>query len=362
MVKNAYIHIPFCKSKCKYCSFISYPQLELKKQYLDALQKEIKYFYKNEPLKTLYIGGGTPSVLEIAELSRIIEIFKFDKAAEITVELNPETLTLDYFEGLKRIGVNRLSLGCQTFDDEILKLIGRRHNSAQVKTSVELALTAGFENISLDFIYGLPSQTAGAFAADLETAVSLGVKHISLYGLKIDEGCFFYKNQPENLPDTDTQADMYLKAIEILTGEGFEHYEISNFAKQGFESQHNLNYWNNNSYYGFGIAAHGYADGVRYSNYEDFDTYFKFPHVHYLTHRVTPQEQLEEEIFLGFRELKGINIQKINEKFSIDFEKKYSKILEKYLATNHIQKTPEGYKLSDDGILVSNVILSDFLE
>ena len=361
MVKNAYVHIPFCKSKCKYCSFVSYPQLELTKQYLEALQEEIKYFYKNEPLKTLYIGGGTPSVLEVSELADIIENFRFDKAAEITVELNPETLTKDYFKELKSIGVNRISLGCQTFDDEILKSIGRRHNSEQVKNSVELAFSAGFENINLDFIYGLPSQTIEGFAEDLKTAAYLDVKHISLYGLKIEDGCLFYKNPPEKLPDSDTQADMYLKAIEILTGKGFEHYEVSNFAKPGFESRHNLNYWDNNSYYGFGIAAHGYVDGVRYSNYQDFDTYFKFPHVHFLTHRVTLKEQLEEEIFLGFRECKGINVQKINEKFFIDFEKKYSQILEKYTASNHIQKTPQGYKLSDEGILVSNVILADFL-
>lgn len=362
MVKNAYIHIPFCKSKCRYCSFISYPDLELKEQYLQALQKEIKYFYKEELLNTLYIGGGTPSVLSVKELESIITNFRLEHNTEVTVELNPESLTAEYLAGLKDIGVNRLSLGCQTFDDEILKLIGRRHNSEQVKASVKLAADVGFENVSLDFIYGLPSQSIESFCADLKTAVSLGVKHISLYGLKIDEGCYFYDNPPENLPDTDMQADMYLRAIGILSALNFEHYEISNFAKKGFESRHNLNYWDNNTYYGFGIAAHGYTDGIRYSNYEDFETYFKFPHIHNLTHRVTLDEQLEEEIFLGFRKMNGINIQSINDKFSIDFEKKYSDILKKYLDSKHIVKTYEGYKLSDEGILVSNVVLADFLQ
>lgn len=361
MVKNAYIHIPFCKSKCKYCSFVSYPTLELKEQYLSALQKEIQYFYENEPLETLYIGGGTPSILEIGEVKNIIDNFTFSKNVEITMELNPETLDYEYLSGLKNIGINRISLGCQTFDDEILKVIGRRHNSEQVKNSVKLAQEAGFDNISLDFIYGLPNQNIEQFISDLKTAVGLGVNHISLYGLKVEEGCYFYSHLPENLPDGDMQADMYLKAIEFLTNSGFEHYEISNFARTGYESKHNLNYWDNNSYYGFGIAAHGYKDGVRYSNYEDFDTYFKFPHIHNLTHRVDKNEQLEEEIFLGFRKMKGLDVNEINQKFGIDFETKYVKVLQKYLDTKHFIKTENGYKLSDEGILVSNYILADFI-
>lgn len=361
MVKNAYIHIPFCKSKCKYCSFVSYPTLDLKKQYLEALQKEIQHFYENEPLNTLYIGGGTPSILSIDEIAETVKNFMFEPNAEITVELNPETLTAEYFQGLRETGVNRISLGCQTFDDSILKQIGRRHSAEQVNIAVKLAQNCGFENISLDFIYGLPAQTIDGFAQDLLTAIELGVKHISLYGLKIDEGCYFYSNPPENLPDNDTQADMYLKAIEILKENNFEHYEISNFAIKGFESRHNLNYWDNNSYYGLGIAAHGYKHGVRYSNYEKFEDYFKFPHIHNSTHRVNKDEQLEEEIFLGFRKMKGIDVKRINEKFDVDFEKKYEKILKKYLETNYLIKTKNGYALSDEGILVSNIILADFI-
>lgn len=361
MVKNAYIHIPFCKSKCKYCSFVSYPSLDLKERYLDALQKEIKYHYKNEPLKTLYIGGGTPSILEVFEIEAIARNFNFEKDYEFTVELNPETLNAEYFQGLKEVSVNRLSFGCQTFDDNILKLIGRRHNSEQVKTAVKFAQDIGFENISLDFIYGLPAQTIEGFEADLREADGLGVKHISLYGLKIDEGCYFFSNPPENLPDNDTQADMYLRAIETLTTSGFEHYEISNFAHKGFESRHNLNYWDNNTYYGFGLAAHGYVEGVRYSNYEDFESYFKFPHIHDLIHRPDKSEQLEEEIFLGFRKMSGLNVEDINRKFGIDFDKKYSDILTKYLESKHILKTEKGYRLSDSGILVSNIILADFI-
>lgn len=360
MVKNAYVHIPFCKSKCRYCSFVSYPAFEKKEQYLKSLYQEIDYFYKNELLDTLYIGGGTPSVLSVNEVESIVSCFNFEEHTEITIELNPETLTYEYFAGLKKIGINRISLGCQTFDDEILKLIGRRHSSEQVKTAVKNAQNAGFDNISLDFIYGLPTQSIDCFVLDLKTAVDLGVEHISLYGLKIDDGCYFYEHLPANLPDEDMQADMYIKAIETLCD--FEHYEISNFCKKGYHSRHNLNYWNNNTYYGFGIAAHGYVEGIRYSNFCDFENYFKNPLHHAASHQLNLQEKLEEEIFLGFRRMKGINFQDINTKYNIDFEKKYSKILEKYLSGGFLEKDDYGVKLTLPGVLVSNVILSEFLQ
>lgn len=355
MVKNAYVHIPFCKSKCKYCSFISFPKLELKEQYLDALKQEIKYYYKGEILDTIYFGGGTPSLLTPEEFKTLLNLFNFTDKTEITAELNPDGLTQDYLKSLKSIGINRISLGCQTFDDNILQIIGRRHTSKQVEEAVKYAQNAGFDNISLDFIYGLPNQTPEMFAADLKYAISLGVQHISLYGLKIDKGCYFYTHMPENIPDEDMQAEMYLKAIEIL--KNFNHYEISNFGKP---SMHNLNYWNNNNYYGFGAAAHGYTDDTRYSNAETLEEYIQNPEKHSLKHTLTKQEQLEEEIFLGFRKTDGIDISHINRKFNINFDEKYSKILKKY--SNFIQKTPKGYCFNTNGILISNAILCEFLQ
>lgn len=355
MTESAYIHIPFCKQKCNYCSFVSFPKLELKEQYLQALKKEIKHHYQGETLKTIYFGGGTPSLLSVDELKKLLELFNFDKQTEITAELNPESLTQEYLCGLKEIGINRISIGCQTFDDNILKIIGRKHKAKQVEDTVKWAKNAGFDNISLDFIYGLPNQTIYDFEQDLRHAVSLDIQHISLYGLKIDSGSYFYKNPPENLPNEDDQADMYLKAVDVL--KNFEHYEISNFGKP---SKHNLNYWNNENYYGFGIAAHGYINKVRYSNYENFQDYFLNPIKHYKEHTLTQQEILEEEIFLGFRKMKGINIQTINDKFDIDFEKKYSKILEKY--NDFLTKTTDGYAFNTKGILISNFILSEFID
>lgn len=361
MVKNVYIHIPFCKSKCRYCSFISYPCISLKEKYLEALEAEISHFYNGEELETLYFGGGTPSLLTAKEFERIIKHFNLTAQTEITTELNPDDVRGEYLQSLKTLGINRLSLGCQTFDEKILKIIARRHNAEDVINAVKNAKLAGFANISLDFIYGLPGQTTEIFEQDLQKALSLGVRHISLYGLKIEEGCYFYTHMPENLPDDDTQADMYKKAIEILTSNGFEHYEISNFSHPGFNSKHNLNYWNNNTYYGFGAAAHGYVDGIRYFNKENLEDYIENPLCRAGEHIVTEKEQLEEEIFLGFRRGAGIDVEKLNKKYSIDFEKKYKNILEKYLTTGHLLKTNNGYKFSDEGFMVSNVILSEFL-
>lgn len=358
-IKNVYIHIPFCKSKCHYCSFVSYPKPELKEQYINALEKEIKTFYKGEKLNTLYFGGGTPSLLNTEDFSRLINLFNTDANTEITTELNPETVTQKYLKNLKKAGINRLSFGCQTFDDNILKLIGRRHNAKDVKNAVSFAQNAGFENISLDFIYGLPTQTIEGFENDLKDATSLGVKHISLYGLKIDEGCYFHIHPPKNLPDEDIQADMYLKAIETL--KDYEHYEISNFSKKGYTSRHNLNYWENNTYYGFGCAAHGYENGTRYFNTSNLEDYINNPTDNKTSHKLTKQEQLEEEIFLGFRKMSGINIEKINKNFDINFVEKYATTLDKYISHKYLSETNEGFKLTTDGILVSNVILSEFL-
>lgn len=362
MVKSAYIHIPFCKSKCHYCSFVSFCNLELKKDYLKALIKEIQYFYENELLNTLYFGGGTPSLLTVSEFENIVRRFKISEKTEITSELNPDDVSYDYMRGLYDVGINRISFGCQTFDDKILKLINRRHNAGEVINAVKITQDAGFKNVSLDFIYGLPSQTPEMFYSDLKKAVDLGVQHISLYGLKIEEGCYFYNNMPDNLPDDDTQADMYLGAIELLEQYGFEHYEVSNFSRKGYNSRHNLTYWNNEEYYGFGVSAHGYKNGLRYGNKENLPSYIENPLEKLQTKVLTFQEKLEEEIFLGFRKMKGIDISEINTKYGIDFVEKYNDVLKKYEALNLLKKTQTGYALTPQGVLVSNVILADFLE
>ncbi len=360
MTKSAYIHIPFCRQKCRYCSFISFAAPNLIEDYLEALEKEINQFYKGELLDTLYLGGGTPSLLTAKQIKKILSPFKFDKNTEVTMELNPEHISEEYLSEIKKAGINRLSIGCQSFDKEILDIIGRKHTPDDVENAVHYAQNAGFKNINLDFIYGLPKQTLKSFTDDLIHAKNLGVSHISLYGLKIEEGCYFYKNPPTEIADDDLQSEMYLAAIKTL--KDFDHYEISNFAKSGYFSRHNLNYWNNENYYGFGVAAHGYQENIRYSNQENLKNYILNPLKKNKTHTLSKQEQLEEEIFLGFRRKSGINFEKINKKFRINFEEKYSKILSKYYKSSHLEKTLSGCKLTIEGILVSNYILSDFIE
>lgn len=358
MAKSAYIHIPFCKSKCKYCSFVSFNRPELITGYIFTLLKDISDNYKGEELKTLYFGGGTPSLIPIELLKKVINKFKLTENAEVTLELNPDDATQEYLDGLKQIGINRLSIGSQTFDDEILKLIGRRHNSAQIIEAVNLAKKVGFENISVDLIYGLPTQTLEKLSSDLEKFLELGIQHISTYGLKIEAESFWGKNPP-NVPDDDIQADMYELINQKLEQNGFFRYEVSNFAQKGFESRHNLNYWDNNEYYGFGVAAHGYLDGARYSNFTTLEEYLEKPSTHEIGHILSEEEKLEEEIFLGFRKTEGIDCERIKEKFNIDFETKYADILSQY--SYFIERTEKGFALNLKGILVSNIILSEFI-
>lgn len=360
MPKACYIHIPFCTQKCKYCTFVSFSKTELITGYIYSLFKEINENYKGEMLNTLYFGGGTPSLISADLLSKVINKFSFAKDAEITIEVNPDDCKQEYIKNLKSIGFNRISIGSQTFDDNLLKLMGRRHNSAQIIDSVKFAKEAGFNNISLDLIYGLPTQTAENLKNDLDKFLELDIQHISTYGLKIEGGSYWGKYNPENVPDDDEQADMYEGVNNILTKAGFERYEVSNFAKKGFESRHNLTYWNNDEYYGFGVSAHGYTDGIRYSNYCTLEEYMNKPSAREYGRILNEQEKLDEEIFLGFRKTSGVNIDKIKEKFNVNFEEKYKKILDKY--SDYIIKTPEGYAFNLKGTMLSNEILPEFLE
>ena len=362
MSNSVYVHIPFCASKCKYCSFVSYTDYKEKDKYINALIKEINYYYRGETLKTLYLGGGTPSLLSIADVERIITKFIFiPDFCEITFELNPDDADYGYLKKLHELGVNRISIGAQSFDDDILSEIGRRHNSAQIYEAVELSKRAGFKNISLDLIYGLPDQTQEKLKKDLKIVTDMGIPHISTYGLKIEEPSYYYINTPQPLPDDDTQADMYIKLSEILERQGYRHYEISNFSKPGYESKHNINYWSNREYYGFGAAAHGYRYGVRYSNFKSLDEYIKHPLKKETQHFVSAKEKFEEEIFLGFRKSSGINTKSIKDKYYIDFDEKFRAVIEKY-SPEYLKKTEDGYKLTIKGVLMSNIILSEFIE
>lgn len=321
---------------------------------------EIEGRYLGEKIKTLYIGGGTPSLIDFVQIGKIVSKFDFENNAEITIEANPESTTRDWLQGVFDAGVNRLSFGVQSFDDNLLKLIGRKHTVKQAFDVILTAREVGFKNINIDLIYGLPSQTMSDVSASVITACEIGVEHISSYGLKIEEGSKFFAERPKALPDEDMQADMYLKLCEITAKYGYKHYEISNFAKKGFESKHNLNYWNDENYYGFGCGASGYEGSTRYTHENTIEKYLENPMNLTEKEILTKDVMLEETIFLGFRKADGVNVSAINEKFGIDFEKKYSDVLKKY--EKYFKKTENGYALTDEGFLLSNCILSDFAE
>lgn len=360
MIEFTYIHIPFCFKKCKYCAFVSFVNLNFIENYVNSLIKQIEKEYDNSLQKTIYFGGGTPSLLTIKQVEKILNKFNFDDKTEISFEINPENITLEYLKNLKKIGINRLSIGIQTFNDEILSEIGRRHTKKEAMSVVKFAKKAGFNNVSIDLMYGLPNQTIENLKEDIKIANSLDIEHISTYGLKIEDKTYYKKFTPKNLADDDTQANMYKETIKGLSN--FNLYEISNFCKnEKHKSRHNLNYWNLNPYYGFGLNASGF-DGVnRYRNTENLKEYLIDPTKKDEIIKLTKNEILEETIFLGFRKIEGINVEKINKKFGIDFDKNYKNIIEKYIKTGHIEKTKDGYKLTLDGILISNYILCDFL-
>lgn len=363
-IKSAYIHIPFCLKKCAYCSFLSFERNNVPQKYLYLLNMEINNKYNGENLKTLYFGGGTPSVLEISQVDTILKNFEFEADAEITFEVNPKTVDLAYLKALRDLGVNRLSIGVQSFNDDVLSKIERMHDSVCALETVDMAHKAGFGNISIDLMYGLPKQTTDIWENTLEIANKLPVQHISLYGLKIDSGSKFYLNMPSDLPSLDMQADMYELAIEKLTN--FQQYEISNFAiSDKFYSQHNLNYWNLGKYYAFGLGASGFSELGRYQNQVNLDKYCACDFEEEYEKFETPDEEkeirLDEAIMLAFRLVSGVDKNKINMQFDIDFDKKYAKPLQKYLQTGHIEETKKGYKFTTKGFLLSNNILSEFM-
>ncbi len=362
MINHAYIHIPFCIRKCRYCSFISGKNIVYKDQYINALIKEIKSHYKNDKLKTLYIGGGTPSLLESYDIEKIINCFDFQQEPEITLEVNPETAEKEKFTAFKSMGINRISLGIQTFNGKLLNIIGRCHNESDILKAIDTIKSAGFENISIDLIYGLPFQTIELLKSDIKKALNLNIQHISTYGLKIEPGSFFRDNPPSDLPDDEQQANMFLHLCKTLKENNFNHYEISNFSKKGYESKHNCAYWENKNYYGFGLNASGYEDNIRYKNTSDFNTYINSPFTREEENILHKQEIMENEIFLALRLKEGININSFNKKFNINFEEKYKEILKKYTNLKLLTKTDGKIKLTEQGILLSNEIMSEFID
>ena len=263
------------------------------------------------------------------------------------------------FIGYKNIGINRISLGVQTFNNNLLEKIGRKHKCEDIYQAVENIKLADFRNISIDLIYGLPNQTEDMFIDDINKAVNLDIQHISSYGLKIEDGSYFFKHMPDCLPDDEVQAQMYLKLCKYLKNNGFEHYEISNFAKKGFESEHNCAYWLNKEYYGFGLNASGYENNLRYKNSCVFKDYIQNPLKKQEEDILTIQETMENEIFLALRLSKGLDILAFNKKYNADFIKTYKTVIDKY--KDLIEINQNNVRLTENGFLLSNEIMSEFI-
>lgn len=316
-MSGLYVHIPFCKSRCLYCDFFSTTLLARREEYVEALLREIaaRKHEAGELIRTIYLGGGTPSTLEANDIARLLKAIGTDDAEEITMELNPGDATPAYLRAVRAAGVNRLSIGIQSFQDELLQLIGRRHNSMQAINAVHMAQEAGFDNISIDLMYALPTQTMTLWIADIMHAINLNVQHISSYGLMYEQGTMLTRMSETGTitpVDEDTENAMYDKLCTCMKDAGFVHYEVSNFALPGYEAKHNSRYWDHTPYIGVGAGAHSYIGRVRSWNPDDLDEYIRgimAQDLHRESETLTDDDLYNERIMLGLRTNSGIDEQ-----------------------------------------------------
>ena len=360
--KSVYIHIPFCKSICSYCDFCKfYYNKDWINKYLKELRNEIETKYKGEIIKTLYIGGGTPSSLDIYELQElfdIIKIFKLSKNVEFTFECNIETLTQDKLKLLKNNNVNRLSIGVQTFNEKYLKFLNRNHTSKEVLEKITLAKNIGFDNINIDLIYAIPGETIEEIDKDLDLFLDLDITHISTYSLMIEPNTKLYIEKTESI-DEDIDYKMYEYICKKLKSYGYIHYEISNFSKKGYESRHNLTYWNNLEYYGFGIGSSGYIDNIRYDNTKNLNKYLSGNYVSE-SRFISEHEKLQNEFILGFRKINGIDKNDFYNKYGFDI--KDIDIIKKLLKEEKLLENKKNIYINPKYIYVSNDILIEFID
>ena len=361
-IKSIYIHIPFCSKLCTYCGFLKmYYYKKYASRYLDALLNELNEKYKNEEIETIYIGGGTPSVLSLDDLKKLFEMIKKIKLKdyyEFTVECNINDITIEKVKMFKKNKVNRISIGVQTFNQEILKKMNRNHTYELVKEKIALLKEYGIDNINIDLMYAFPDTKISDLKRDLELFFSLDIKHISTYSLMIEPHTMLYINKVKSIPE-DLDRKMYDLICKEMNKHGYVHYEVSNFCIPGYESKHNLTYWNNEEYYGLGLGASGYVDNLRYTNTLSMDKYLLNNYVHEEEH-LELKDKMVYELILGMRKIKGINIE--------NFSKKYNKNLLENSKIKELIKN--GDLINDDKYLripynkiyVQNEILEEFLD
>ena len=376
MELGIYVHIPFCLKKCYYCDFVSYAnKFELQEDYVKKLIKEIydnKELLENNEITTIYIGGGTPSSINANFINDILSnIFtianiKSNKDIEITIEVNPGTVTKEKLKIFKEAGINRVSIGLQSSNNKLLKEIGRIHNYSQFLDAYKLALEAGFTNINVDLMLGLPGQTIEDLKKSLEDIIKLKPKHISVYSLIVEEGTCIEKminNGVLNLPQEDEERNEYKYTKNYLELNGYNHYEISNFAKPGFESRHNMNCWKQKQYIGFGIAAHSYINGKRYSNTCDIEKYINNNSKDIKEiHEIQDKNSMEREyMILGLRKLDGVKISEFKNKFGENPIYLYKNELEKLVSEKLIVVDLDTIRLTNKGLDFANLVWEEFI-
>ncbi|MCR5215520.1 MAG: radical SAM family heme chaperone HemW [Lachnospiraceae bacterium] len=380
-----YLHIPFCAHKCNYCDFLSSPMsYEARKRYVDALCEELRYVAKSckeRRVDTIFFGGGTPSILSSEAILQIMTTiyrnFSVSKDAEISIEANPGAFARETCETWAYAGINRLSMGLQSACNEELKLLGRIHSTEEFLESFLMAREIGFSNINVDLMCALPHQTPEKFYGTLETVASLSPEHLSVYNLIVEEGTLLAKWVEEGrdlgFPDEDTERQMYHETRRILAKHGYERYEISNYAKKGYECKHNLRYWERKDYLGVGIGAASLWEGKRFSNTVDFERYvslllegeskddFVLAKLRENEEVLTKEDCMAEFMFLGLRKIKGVSQEEFYKNFDIPMDSIYHDVIERHVKLSTLQIQGDALSLTEYGLDVSNSVMADFL-
>ena len=372
---SAYIHIPFCEHICYYCDFNKvFLEGQPVDEYIEALLKEARLALRQNPvekMETLYVGGGTPTSLTASQLERLLsglrEILPYYNG-EFTVEANPGDLTADKLDVMKNYGVSRLSMGVQTFDDRLLKKIGRKHTAQDVYDTIQLLEEKDFSNVTIDLIYALPGQSLESFRDTVTRALALDLPHYALYSLILENQTMFMnwvRRGKMHLPEQELEAQMYAETIDAMEKAGRKQYEISNFAKPGFESQHNLVYWNNQNYFGLGAGASGYLGNRRYKNRGPIQHYLKSlknDQLPVLEEEILTQKaQIEEEMFLGLRKILGVDKTVFENRFGFSMMDVYGDVIEKLKQQKLITETDSGVCLTEEGLFRGNDVFEEFL-
>ncbi len=380
MFSRLYLHIPFCRAKCPYCAFVSQESRGGPGGYADLLLDEMRLAARGctpaKPLESVYFGGGTPSLLEPGDTARLIaraaETVGLSATAEVTLEANPGTVDQERLAGFRNAGVNRLSLGVQSFDDTMLATLGRIHTAQEARDAFAAARQAGFTDIGIDLIHALPGQTPEMWRSDLEQALLLAPEHISVYGLAVEEGTPFDERYPDDSPllaGQDLAADVFEKAHDLLTGRGYEHYEIANYALPGHRSRHNSGYWQRDGYLGLGAGAHSFLRdagfGTRFGNAADLDGYAAAIGRGVLPRRdvtlLSREDAMAEHMFLGLRMADGVGFDRFEREFGVAPEALYGRVFEELAAMGLLERDETAVRLTLRGWLLSNRVLGRFL-